>query len=809
MSGTTVVGTVELLATIDTSNYTDGRDNIVDANKDIEDSVRDTGDEIVKSGDKSFSSFARSASDAFGSVADGLAEVLKGGLTLAAAGTFGLGAAAKAAFDQVGAVQQATIALKAYEPNAQKVSDVLQGLVKYAQSDLGVLFNRKDLFESAQSLKLMGDNTDELVQHVQILSRSVGLGLSNWEDLDQIVGRVGSTGRLTGIDFDNLTKAGYKLSPSLRNTNITFDQLFKALDKGIPTNALEGQANTIQGIQIRLQTAFRGIGNAFLGVNASTNEFIKGGLGDQFVGLLSTITQLFKDPSLVAGVTKLGSALGDIFTTGIKVLIEGFTLLVNNLDIVGAALAGVTTAFVVARTAAILFDLAAEVNPIYLFATAVAVLVAGLTFLQIQFGYVTKGLDILKPSFVAIKDNIEAIINRFQVFGKVTDTVTSNIPTTIQVVHGIRDALVLLNEAILATGSGLKTFVKSAISLYKAFTQLTPIIIIGQFFTQVLLPGIEAVGAALVQNLLPAFKQLLDSVVRLWNAVNPALIDALKIIGAIIGGALLVATWAFVAALNIAVQTIAIVISVLSNLIDWMSNVISWFGNLVGAIVNFVGEVVGIISNLIPAFNDLATFIISVFATIDAYLIGKFVSAVNGIKNAFKDVGAFFLGIVGTIVGMFANVGSAIGSAISGAFTSVVNTVLKGVFALINGFLKDINTVVKTINKIPGIPNLGYLSYLDVPQLATGGIVSSPTLAMIGEGSEPEAVVPLSKLDAMMSGSNGGNSSNSSITINLSGIMTRSQSDLRATGKILVEAINQELRAKQQPQIGGGKVALG
>jgi hypothetical protein len=35
--------------------------------------------------------------------------------------------------------------------------------------------------------------------------------------------------------------------------------------------------------------------------------------------------------------------------------------------------------------------------------------------------------------------------------------------------------------------------------------------------------------------------------------------------------------------------------------------------------------------------------------------------------------------------------------------------------------------------------------------LASGGIVTGPTLAMIGEGSESEAVMPLSKLDSVMS----------------------------------------------------------
>lgn len=39
-----------------------------------------------------------------------------------------------------------------------------------------------------------------------------------------------------------------------------------------------------------------------------------------------------------------------------------------------------------------------------------------------------------------------------------------------------------------------------------------------------------------------------------------------------------------------------------------------------------------------------------------------------------------------------------------------------------------------------------------LPKFATGGIVTSPTIALIGEAGENEAVLPLSKLDAMLSG---------------------------------------------------------
>lgn len=39
-----------------------------------------------------------------------------------------------------------------------------------------------------------------------------------------------------------------------------------------------------------------------------------------------------------------------------------------------------------------------------------------------------------------------------------------------------------------------------------------------------------------------------------------------------------------------------------------------------------------------------------------------------------------------------------------------------------------------------------------IPALAEGGIVTGPTLALIGEGKESEAVIPLSKLNTMMQG---------------------------------------------------------
>jgi hypothetical protein len=80
--------------------------------------------------------------------------------------------------------------------------------------------------------------------------------------------------------------------------------------------------------------------------------------------------------------------------------------------------------------------------------------------------------------------------------------------------------------------------------------------------------------------------------------------------------------------------------------------------------------------------------------------------------------------------------------------------------------------------------NFGDIPQVKIPRLAEGGIVTGPTLAMIGEGREPEAVIPLSKLGSMGFGGGGAN-----ITVNVNGgdpnqIVAAIQRYVRQTGAV-------------------------
>jgi hypothetical protein len=79
--------------------------------------------------------------------------------------------------------------------------------------------------------------------------------------------------------------------------------------------------------------------------------------------------------------------------------------------------------------------------------------------------------------------------------------------------------------------------------------------------------------------------------------------------------------------------------------------------------------------------------------------------------------------------------------------TQGLKTALNGAIWLINNAIGGINTLISGANRVPGV-SIPFVPY--IPYLAEGGVTTGPTLAMIGEGSEQEAVLPLSKLEALI-----------------------------------------------------------
>ncbi len=133
--------------------------------------------------------------------------------------------------------------------------------------------------------------------------------------------------------------------------------------------------------------------------------------------------------------------------------------------------------------------------------------------------------------------------------------------------------------------------------------------------------------------------------------------------------------------------------------------------------------------------------------------IGQMVQiAAQGLYETFiKPVIDWFGGLYESIVATMSNLANALKApfvAVANMIKGVLNGILGGIENTINGAINAINALIQGANqaltalKLPSIPTVPQVS---LPRFAEGGVVSGPTLAMVGEGGEPEYIVPQSK----------------------------------------------------------------
>lgn len=169
-----------------------------------------------------------------------------------------------------------------------------------------------------------------------------------------------------------------------------------------------------------------------------------------------------------------------------------------------------------------------------------------------------------------------------------------------------------------------------------------------------------------------------------------------------------------------------------------LADVAKWFGDMFQKAWN---ALTNIFSSIGTWFGERWNDVTTALANVATWFGNIFKTAFEAVKNAFSTIGSFFSGVWTTVKNIFVNAGQMVGSAVGGAFKSAVNAVLSTIENVVNGFIGMINGVIGLINKIPGV-SLGSVGYVSLPRLARGGIVDSPTVAMIGEAGK-EVVMPL------------------------------------------------------------------
>ena len=150
-----------------------------------------------------------------------------------------------------------------------------------------------------------------------------------------------------------------------------------------------------------------------------------------------------------------------------------------------------------------------------------------------------------------------------------------------------------------------------------------------------------------------------------------------------------------------------------------------------------------IITNLVDFLTDPVTIETVLIAGFE--LFKALVSAVPKILDLLISAwGDLFSKLWEALKTNFTEFAGKFGKGIGNALINAINGMLGFIQDFLNGPINAINGALGALNQIPGV-NIGQLNTITIgriPALAAGGLVTSPTTALIGEAG-PEAVIPL------------------------------------------------------------------
>ncbi len=167
------------------------------------------------------------------------------------------------------------------------------------------------------------------------------------------------------------------------------------------------------------------------------------------------------------------------------------------------------------------------------------------------------------------------------------------------------------------------------------------------------------------------------------------------------------------------------------------------------------GSFLGIWDEIKAKASELWSWFSSNFPGIAGFVSGAFdsmMAKVEAIKQTFAELISFVQNIFsGDWQAAWENAKNILGNVFSG-LVGLVKAPVNGVIALINKAFSAISGI--SIEIPDGVPLVGgkkwELGIPQLPMLAAGGIATAPTLAMVGEGQESEAILPLSKLERLL-----------------------------------------------------------
>ena len=323
-----------------------------------------------------------------------------------------------------------------------------------------------------------------------------------------------------------------------------------------------------------------------------------------------------------------------------------------------------------------------------------------------------------------------------------------------QILHGVWEAIKAIVKAAIDIVAGI---------LEAAWTLITQVLtaawnlIKGIFKT--VWDAIKSIFSSAVDAIKPllekAWNAIKNTITTVWNAIKSfftTIWDGIKTL--------------FTNALNAIKSGIETAFNAIKSFITNAMNAIkSAINTVMNAIKNIFSTVLSAIQNL---WTNMCNGVKNLVSTLKTNLT----NIVNGIKDTFTKV---FTAVKEKVTGLFSGMKNTVVNIMNG-LKNAIKTPINGIIGFINGLVRGvvngINGMIKAMNKlkfdvpdwVPGIGgkkfgfNISQISAPQIPMLANGGVITSPTVAMMGEyagaRSNPEIVAPQSIMRETMAEAN-------------------------------------------------------
>jgi phage-related protein len=262
---------------------------------------------------------------------------------------------------------------------------------------------------------------------------------------------------------------------------------------------------------------------------------------------------------------------------------------------------------------------------------------------------------------------------------------------------------------------------------------------IGVEITKVVLPALEIITPHIV-GFLQAFNNL-DGPVK--TAIGALAVLAIGITSLSFVLVPLIMLFTGPAGIVVAIGLgIAAVVALAVAFKDKLGGLPAFVLEIMQAVANPIGAALKLILDLVgKLFSALAPLVEAAVKKLWKWLGDRFNDLGKLIGGLADGAGKILGGVGNAVRNAFMAIPDLLRSAVNGALSWAGNAV-NSVIGLVNSLIRGVNQAAAAV-RLPGIPEIPYVS---VPQFAAGGYVTGPTLGVIGEGGQPEYIIPASRM---------------------------------------------------------------